>query len=188
MIESIKSSGAENGFFERWAGFQAAANIQTVKQLRNDSFFLSIPVLLQELSNAAILTIGVWLIMKGKFSVGMLVAFQSLLQQFMMPVESLLDIGQSIQETRTSMERVQDVMKYASDNSYVKTFSEDDITEFEKLKGTIELRHVTFGYSKLEEPLLKDFNLIIHPGDKVAFVTTIRLRKIYDCKADFGTL
>ena len=136
MIESIKSSGAENGFFERWAGFQASANIQTVKQLRNDSFFLSIPVLLQELSNAVILTIGVWLIMKGKFSVGMLVAFQSLLQQFMMPVESLLDIGQSIQETRTSMERVQDVMKYASDNSYVKTFSEDDITEFEKLKGT----------------------------------------------------
>ena len=170
MIESIKSSGAENGFFERWAGFQASANIQTVKQLRNDSFFLSIPVLLQELSNAVILTIGVWLIMKGKFSVGMLVAFQSLLQQFMMPVESLLDIGQSIQETRTSMERVQDVMKYASDNSYVKTFSEDDITEFEKLKGTIELRHVTFGYSKLEEPLLKDFNLIIHSGDKVAFV------------------
>lgn len=170
MIESIKSSGAENGFFERWAGFQVSANIQTVKHLRNDSFFLSIPVLLQELSNAAILTIGVWLIMKGKFSVGMLVAFQSLLQQFMMPVESLLDIGQSIQETRTSMERVQDVMKYASDNSYVKTFSEDDITEFEKLKGTIELRHVTFGYSKLEEPLLKDFNLIIHPGDKVAFV------------------
>ena len=170
MIESIKSSGAENGFFERWAGFQVSANIQTVKQLRNDSFFLSIPVLLQELSNAAILTIGVWLIMKGKFSVGMLVAFQSLLQQFMMPVESLLDIGQSIQETRTSMERVQDVMKYASDNSYVKTFSEDDITEFEKLKGTIELRHVTFGYSKLEEPLLKDFNLIIHPRDKVAFV------------------
>ena len=52
------------------------------KAVKNDSFFLSIPVLLQELSNAVILTIGVWLIMKGKFSVGMLVAFQSLLQQF----------------------------------------------------------------------------------------------------------
>ena len=170
MIESIKSAGAENGFFERWAGFQASANIQSVKQLKNDSFFLSIPVLIQELSNAFILTLGVWLIMKGKFSVGMLVAFQSLLQQFMMPVENLLDIGQSIQETRTSMERVQDVMKYVPDNSYTKTFSEADVTEFEKLTGAIELRHVTFGYSKLEEPLLKDFNLIIHPGDKVAFV------------------
>ena len=170
MIESIKSAGAENGFFERWAGFQASANIQSVKQLKNDSFFLSIPVLIQELSNAFILTLGVWLIMKGKFSIGMLVAFQSLLQQFMMPVENLLDIGQSIQETRTSMERVQDVMKYAPDNSYTKTVSEADVTEFEKLTGAIELRHVTFGYSKLEEPLLKDFNLIIHPGDKVAFV------------------
>lgn len=170
MIESIKSAGAENGFFERWAGFQASANAQTVKQSRNDSFFLSIPVLIQELSNAAILTIGVWLIMKGHFSVGMLVAFQSLLQQFMVPVESLLDIGQSIQEMRTSMERVQDVMKYAPDNSYTKTISEENVTEFEKLTGTIELRHVTFGYSKLEEPLLKDFSLVIHPGDKVAFV------------------
>lgn len=170
MIESIKSSGAENGFLERWAGFQASANAQTVKQSRNDSFFLSIPVLLQEMSNAAILTIGVWLIMKGHFSVGMLVAFQSLLEQFMVPVESLLDIGQSIQEMRTSMERVQDVMKYAPDNSYTKTISEKDVTEFEKLTGTIELRHVTFGYSKLEEPLLKDFSLVIHPGDKVAFV------------------
>ena len=90
--------------------------------------------MLQELSNAVILTIGVWLIMKGKFSVGMLVAFQSLLQQFMMPVESLLDIGQSIQETRTSMERVQDVMKYASDNSYVKTFQRMILLNLKKLK------------------------------------------------------
>lgn len=170
MIESIKSSGAENGFFERWAGFQASANAQAVKQSRNDSVFLSIPVLLQDLSNAAILTIGVWLIMKGHFSVGMLIAFQSLIQQFMVPVESLLDIGQSIQEMRTSMERVQDVMKYPEDSSYIKTITEDDFSEYEKLSGSIELRHVTFGYSKLEEPLLKDFSMVIHPGDKIAFV------------------
>lgn len=170
MIESIKSSGAENGFFERWAGFQASANAQAVKQSRNDSVFLSIPVLLQDLSNAAILTIGVWLIMKGHFSVGMLIAFQSLIQQFMVPVESLLDIGQSIQEMRTSMERVQDVMKYPVDSSYIKTVTEDDFSEYEKLSGSIELRHVTFGYSKLEEPLLKDFSMVIHPGDKIAFV------------------
>ena len=170
MIESIKSSGAENGFFERWAGFQASANAQAVKQSRNDSVFLSIPVLLQDLSNAAILTIGVWLIMQGHFSVGMLIAFQSLIQQFMVPVESLLDIGQSIQEMRTSMERVQDVMKYPVDSSYIKTVTEDDFSEYEKLSGSIELRHVTFGYSKLEEPLLKDFSMVIHPGDKIAFV------------------
>lgn len=170
MIESIKSAGAENGFFERWSGFQASANTQMVKQSRNDSVLLSIPVLIQELSNAAILTIGVWLIMKGHFSVGMLVAFQSLLQQFMVPVESLLDIGKSIQEMRTSMERVQDVMKYSEDVNYKKTISEDEVSEFEKLTGSIELRHVTFGYSKLEDPLLKDFNLVIHPGEKVAIV------------------
>lgn len=157
-------------FLKDEAGFQASSNTAAVKEARNNSFLLSIPVLIQELSNAAILTTGVWLIMKGHFSVGMLVAFQSLILQFMTPVESLLDIGQSLQEMRTSMERVQDVMKYPEDTNRGKNTGEKDETEFKKLSGNIELRHVTFGYSKLEPPLLKDFSLVIHPGDKVAFV------------------
>ena len=169
MIETIKASGAENGFFERWAGYQAAVLQSTVKEARQESIFASFPVLVQELSNAAILTIGVWMVMDGHFTVGMLVAFQSLIQQFMDPVESLLDIGQSVQEMRTSMERVEDVMKYPED-----TLSNPSVEQTQeergKLTGSIEIRNVTFGYSKLAEPLLKNFSLTIHPGEKVAFV------------------
>lgn len=169
MIETIKASGAENGFFERWAGYQAAVLQSTVKEARQESIFASLPVLVQELSNAAILTIGVWMVMDGHFTVGMLVAFQSLIQQFMDPVESLLDIGQSVQEMRTSMERVEDVMKYPED-----TLSNPSVEQTQeergKLTGSIEIRNVTFGYSKLAEPLLKNFSLTIHPGEKVAFV------------------
>lgn len=169
MIETIKASGAEAGFFERWAGYQAAVNKTSVVEARNGSIFQSLAVLIQELCNALILVVGVWLIMDGRFTVGMLVAFQALVQQFMAPVQSLLGLGQSVQEMRTSMERVDDVMRYPVDPVLVTKSVREDET-YRKLSGKIELRHVTFGYSKLEEPLLKDFNLTIEPGQKVAFV------------------
>ena len=41
---------------------------------------------------------------------------------------------------------------------------------YEKLTGAIDIRHLTFGYSPLEPPLLNDFSLTIRPGDKIALV------------------
>jgi len=34
MIETIKASGAENGFFEKWSGYQASVNTQQIKYMR----------------------------------------------------------------------------------------------------------------------------------------------------------
>ena len=116
----------------------------------------------------AILTIGVWMIMKGNFTAGMLVAFQAVLLQFMNPVNDLIDTGQSIQEMRSSMERVDDVMKYKiQEESHVKI---EEGKTYRKLRGEIELKNVTFGYSRLSEPLLENFSLTIHQGDKIALV------------------
>ncbi|MDD3279709.1 MAG: NHLP family bacteriocin export ABC transporter peptidase/permease/ATPase subunit [Lachnospiraceae bacterium] len=169
MIETIKSSGAENGFFERWAGYQASVSNARMQEIKSQRFLLGLPELVQQLSDVLILVLGVYLIMEGQLTAGMLLTFQSFMLQFMAPVEGLIDAGQSIQEMRTSMERIEDVMRYEEDDSYGKTALEH--TEvYEKLSGQIELKHVTFGYSKMAPPLLKNFSMTIHPGDKVAFV------------------
>ena len=86
----------------------------------------------------------------------------------MSPAMTLVSAGQTIQEMRTQMERVEDVMEYPTDVNLAERDAK--VKELEKLKGNVELRGVTFGYSKLEEPLIKDFSLSLKPGQRVALV------------------
>lgn len=168
MIETIKASGAENGFFERWSGYQASVNIARVRYLRMNQYLGMIPGLFSQLADLAILMLGVLMIMSGHFTVGMLLAFQGFMASFMMPMNAVLRVGQTVQEMRTNMERVEDVMNYAPDVTYDDRLEAD--TEYAKLSGALELKNVTFGYSQLGEPLITDFSLSVKPGQRVAFV------------------
>lgn len=115
--------------------------------------------------------LGVYFAMTSNFTVGMIMAFQSFLASFSAPADSLISAGQTIQEMRTSMERIEDVMQYPSDICYEsKRVESEGEASYSKLKGNIELRNVTFGYSRLAPPLIKDFNLSLKPGSRVAFV------------------
>ena len=170
MIETIKASGAENGFFEKWAGYQASVNTQNVKFAKLNQYLGMIPTLVSTLTNTAVLIIGVYLTMEGSFTVGMVMAFQGFLSSFMAPAQQLISAGQTLQEMRAEMERIDDVMKYPTDVICEQAADED--AEFDKLSGNVEMRNVTFGYSRLGEPLIRDFNLTLKPGSRVAFVGT----------------
>ncbi len=188
MIETIKASGAENGYFERWAGFSAAVNKARVEATKLDRLWGMLPGLVGSLTGIAILMLGVLFIMQGNFTVGMLLAFQSFMNSFMGPVYKLMGVTQSMQELRTSMERIDDVMNYKPDVEFREEetpvrgevsgedqadaagFSLDSDDTYAKLSGSVELRNITFGYSKLADPLIRDFSMSLKPGSRVAFV------------------
>lgn len=168
MIETIKVSGGENGYFETWAGYAASAQRAQVEQEQKTRFLNGVSALIQSLSSAAVLLVGAWLIMDGHFTAGMLTAFQGILRMFMQPATALIVEIQSIVQMRTSMERISDVMKYKEQPQSVEELDENVV--YEKLSGDIEVRNITFGYSPLDKPLLNDFSLKIHPGDKIAII------------------
>lgn len=172
MIETIKASGAENGFFEKWAGYQASVNTQKVKFAKLNQYLGMIPALVSTLTSTAVLIIGVYLTMEGSFTVGMVMAFQGFLGSFMAPAQQLISAGQTLQEMRAEMERIEDVMKYPTDVICDQASDEGEDAEYDKLSGNVEMRNVTFGYSRLGEPLIRDFNLTLRPGSRVAFVGT----------------
>ncbi len=168
MIETIKASGAENGFFQKWAGYQASVNMQAGKAAKTNSFFGLIPAFFSTIANYAVLIVGVWMTIEGRFTLGAVLMFQGFLGSFMSPAMTLVNAGQTIQEMRTQMERIEDVMEYPSDENVQEHGTEE--TELAKLHGNLELKNVTFGYSRLEEPLIKDFSLTLKAGQRVALV------------------
>ena len=169
MVETIKASGAENGFFQKWAGYQASVNAQNVKYAKLNQYLGVIPTLLSAIADSAVLVLGVWLAMRGEFTPGMIMTFQGFLSSFMSPAMTLISASQTIQEMRTEMERVEDVMQYPSDPCFSDEPLKED-ADYSKLSGTIELKNVTFGYSRLGEPLIRDFSMSMKPGSRVAFV------------------
>ncbi|MBR3629424.1 MAG: ATP-binding cassette domain-containing protein, partial [Oscillospiraceae bacterium] len=167
IIESIKASGAEQGYFEKWADYQASVNQQRVRFEKLSKYLGTVPVIVNAVTADVVLLLGIWLAMKGQFTIGMIMAFQGFLTAFSDPAMKLISAGQTIQEMRTDMERIDDVMNYPS---AVEDTPFDEEQEYDKLTGQIELKHVTFGYSPLDPPLIKDFSMTLKTGSRVAFV------------------
>ena len=169
MIETIKASGAEDGFFQKWSGYQASVNSQNVKIEKTNQILGAIPTFLSTAASYAVLILGVWFAMNGDLTLGAVLMFQHFLDQFMSPAMTLVTAGQTIQEMRTQMERVEDVMEYPSDKN-VEIRVEAGEQGLGKLGGNIEMKNITFGYSRLAEPLIKDFSMSVKPGSRTAFV------------------
>lgn len=169
-IETIKSSGAENGFFSKWAGYQAASNEDKVRALSLSFNLGLIPQFVQEVANYVVLIVGVYIAMEGHFTLGIVMAFQGYLSAFMGPTQTLINSSNQIQEMRTDMERIDDVMEYKNDDIFGDIDSNDIEDEYKKLTGNLEIKNLFFGYSRLDEPVIKDFNLKLEAGKSVAVV------------------
>ena len=163
-IESIKAAGAERKFFEFWAGYFARRNNQEVLfEARSFS-----PYVFGHVANALVLILGAALILYGDFSIGMLMAFQGFMAEFMRPAMGLMQGSTTVIELRSQMERIDDVIAYPTEKW------SDDTNEAHgaKMGGMFEMKNVTFGYSPTSEPLIKDFSMKLEPGKSVALVGT----------------
>lgn len=167
MIETIKSTGSESGYFERWAGYYAKQNNAVVRISNFTKYVSIIPAVIKQIADAIITYLGIYLIMDGQFTIGCFTAFQGFLSSFLAPIESLIDVYQSYVGMRVEMERVEDVLEYPTD---VNLISDGTSKENTKLKGNIEVKNIKFGYSSLAEPLIENFSLSLKPGQWVALV------------------
>ena len=170
-IETLKATGSESDFFARWSGQQAkVVNAEQRLQLTTE-LLGAVPPLLLALDTSLVLGVGGLRVIDGHLSMGMLVAFQSLVLLFLSPVNRLVTLGGTLQEVRGDMARLDDVLRAVTDPAAA---SEESGAIAEgtpvRLSGALELRNVSFGYSRLEPPLIENFDLVLHPGSRVALV------------------
>lgn len=185
MIETLKASGAESDFFSKWSGYQAKVLNSQQKLGLATSLLNVVPPVLMALNTAIILTVGGFRVMDGHLTMGMLVAFQALMMSFLKPVNEMVALGSKLQTVNGDMARLDDVFNYPQDRDFQIPSKQDQagshasdgpdafpawLRDKHKLSGEIELVNISFGYSKLEPPLIQDFSLHLNPGQRVALV------------------
>ena len=186
-IETIKASGLESDSFAKFAGYYAKAlNAQQELALQTQILTI-IPTLLTALTTASILVVGGFRVMNGSLSIGMLVAYQSLTGSFLQPVNSLVNFGSLLQDLEADLNRLDDVLQNTVDAEALRGAGEQGskgageqgsrgaLENYQlpisfRLQGYVELRNITFGYSRVDNALIENFSLSLEPGLRVAIV------------------
>ena len=170
-IETLKATGGETDLFARWAGYLAKTTTISQRLERSTIVLSAIPTLLSQMTFVTILCVGGKLVMDGAMTMGALVAFQSLMASFLGPVIALSAMATDVQAMDGNLARLDDVLRYGVDQRSL-SHDEDVVSAFagERLRGEVELRNITFGYSKLAPPLIENFSLHLKPGARVALV------------------
>ena len=170
-IESVKAAGAEKEFFRRWANVYAESYNADVNINRTVAYLGTLPSLLVTISNTVVLGMGAWYIIAGEMSVGMLMAFQGIMSSFTGSSGSIVSTFNSLLTMRSNMERMEDVYRSETDPALNTDCSvKETVIGNGKLGGVVELRNVSFGYNRLEPPLVDNFNMTVKPGRSVALV------------------
>jgi NHLM bacteriocin system ABC transporter peptidase/ATP-binding protein len=171
LIETIKATGGESGFFSTWAGHYARFFNGRQSFGLNTVLLNSVPEALSLFNSVIILVVGSLRIINGDMSIGALLAYQTVVGLFLAPVIGLLNMGSELQEIEVGLARLDDIHKYPVDRDFLPD-REKRVTEEEpeRLQGELKLEDICFGYNKTAEPLIRNFNLELKPGQRVALV------------------
>ena len=174
QMSRLRMTAMDDRFFSRWSGHQARdlAVRQRFSELSHVN--AALPGLFMFLGNAAVLAFGATQVMAGELTLGALVAFYVVAAMFLDPVGRFVEFANEGQALETEMRRLDDITETSEDSSLTRRRrSSEAVATLNgrlQLAGQVELRGVTFGYNRGRPPLIKDFNLLIKPGQRVAVV------------------
>lgn len=168
-METLKASGLESDFFSRWAGYYTKAiNARQEMDTTNQTLGV-LPSFLTAITSMLLLVIGGLRVMDGVLSIGMLVAFQAMMQKFLEPVNNLVSLAGELQEMEGNLNRLDDVLRNPIDSA-LKPDRSLPASSTVRLQGYVELRNLTFGYNRAGAPLIENLSFRLKPGQRVALV------------------
>ena len=170
-IETLKASGLEFDFLSQWQGSFGNVVIQSQElgwQMALSTIAASGSSFLL---NALIITLGGMLIIAGQMSLGTLVAFQFLQGQLITPISTLPQLNAILQQLIGDLGRLDD-LRNSQEDQLVRSFSltESEQADPEPLRGSIELRNLSFGFDPISAPFISGLDLTIPAGSSLAIV------------------
>ncbi len=127
------------------------------------SLMLPVVGFIGNLGYISVVVIGAMLMLAGQLSLGAIQAFIMYIRNFNQPLNQMANITTIIQSTVAASERVFEFLDSEEEELENKPSLPNEIN------GEIEFKNVDFGYSD-DNVFIKDFNMHIQPGMKVAIV------------------
>lgn len=169
MIESLKANGTEDEFFGRIMGYYTTGLYAQHKTAVFNVLLEFLPLLTSALTASMVMTFGGFGVMDGVITIGIYMAFQTILDSFNVPMNNLLSLGAVLQNTEMQLKRLDDVFNYPEDSL---NFPVEDkvVTDQVRLQGRVEVKDLVFGYSRMAEPLFDGLSINLQSGSWVALV------------------
>jgi len=172
-IDTVKATGQETDLFASGTGVHARV-INSWNDFQRPTIVLAaMPGFISQMTTLAALGVGAVLAIHGGLSVGSLLAATVALAGFLAPIATIVNLGSTLQELRANLIRMQDLLEQPEDPVLLEPKRRANgraPTGPRRLRGELELRGVTFGYSGASAPLIEDFDLHVAPGSRVAIV------------------
>jgi ATP-binding cassette, subfamily B, multidrug efflux pump len=189
LAENINGIRAVQGLSREYVNYdlfdiRATDNLHAAN--RASKFGVMMLPIVDTLTGAAmsiIVIVGGFFVLGGTIEVGVMVAFVLFVQRFFDPIRSLTMHYNVLQRAMASGERIFEVIDVP-----VEIADKPNALDLEEINGSIEFENVTFGYFP-DQPILKDINFKVKPGETVALVgptgsgktsTTSLVHRFYD--------
>ena len=168
-VETIKASGREQETFAGLAGDYGKFSAARDRLSSSSALLVAVPVVIAALSTASVLIVGGYFVLSGALTLGALFAMLALATNLNAPLSAFMAAGDRISVVGTNLQALDDVLEEPVDDLF--SGQRDDLViDVDDVAGDLELRAVTFGYSRQQPPLLEDFSLVLRPGQRVALV------------------
>lgn len=165
MITGYRSVAAYNRQQKTRDEFNDLSDRLTREGIRAEILGGSMGPLMNGISNLGFVIVaafGGYFALKGLITIGVISAFIIYAKQFSRPLNEIAQLFGSVQTAVAGAERVFDLTDQPDENH-------DGTLKPEHLTGNVSFRHVNFSYEK-GKPVLSDFNLEVHAGQKIALV------------------
>ena len=168
-IETVKAMAVEPAMQRRWddqlaeyvrASFRATLLSNTARQIAS---------WLNKITTVALVWIGATLVMRGRLTIGQLIAFNMLAGRVSDPVLRLVQLWQDFQQAGIAVERLGDVLN-APLEPHASGAGTVSRTTLPNIKGQVTFEQVLFRYRADAPPVLQSLSFGVRPGTVIGIV------------------
>ncbi len=163
-IEIFKATGAEPRALARWSNLFTGVLNASLRRGRLAAWVDACLGALTLGSPLLVLTLGTWLVLRGELTLGTMLALNALAVGFLEPLTQLVQSAFQLQMLGGYLDRLDDILELPREQD------PDSVPAAGRLRGQITLQEVSFRYSPVDPPVLREVSVDIAAGSFVALV------------------